>query len=72
MALGHDFPDCTGRWRVRTIGDKACWRCDVCAAVGYMTIANHEAAVLENLLGRELDQLTSEGRRILEADGTVP
>ena len=66
MPLSHSSPDCTGRWGVRTISDRSYWKCDVCLAIGYATIRNHEAAVLETIMGNTLDQLTKEGRKMLE------
>ena len=66
MSLSHDTPDCTGRWGVRTIGGQSYWRCEDCGAIGYMIDANHETAIGENLAGSTLDQLTKEGRKLLE------
>ena len=66
MPLSHSSPDCTGRWGVRTIAGGSYWKCDLCGEIGYATVANHEAAVLENLMGNTLDQLTKEGRELLE------
>ena len=66
MILSHDSPDCTGRWAARAKGGKLYWRCDGCGAVGYDTTNNHDAAIQENLLGNTLDQLTKEGRRLLD------
>ena len=66
MSLSHDSPECTGCWGVRTIGGKNYWRCEVCGAIGYMVEADHGAAIQENLMGNTLDQLTREGRELLD------
>ena len=65
MPLSHSSPDCTGTWGVRTIGGGSCWRCNVCLAVGHPSAAN-EAASVENAAGKTLEQLTREGRELLE------
>ena len=72
MSRSHESPDCTGTWDVRTIGGQSYWLCEVCGATGYGTMADRKAANRENLMGTTLDQLTREGRRLLESDGTVP
>ena len=66
MTLRHDSPDCTGNWDARTRGYRMYWRCSLCGAVGRDSIENREAAILENLMGNTLDQLTREGRKLLE------
>ena len=68
VSLSHKDPQCTGRWQMRTIGYTLYWRCDVCRAIRHETTHNHEAAVLENMLGERLDQLTKEGRKTLSED----
>ena len=69
MSLSHESPDCTGRWDVRTIGGHSYWLCEVCGATGYGTMADRKAAIRENLMGNTLDQLTKEGRELLEEYG---
>ena len=66
MTLHHDSPECTGHWDARTTGYRIYWRCSLCGAVGRDSTANHEAAIRENLMGNTLEQLTKEGRRLLE------
>ena len=66
VSLAHNSPECVGRWGVRTIGGQNYWRCEACGAIGYMINANHETAIRENLAGSTLDQLTREGRELLE------
>ena len=66
MSLDHQEPNCTGRWAVRTTGGWIYWRCRGCRAVAEDTQQNHEAAVMENLMGSQLTQLTAEGRELLE------
>lgn len=66
MSLSHASPDCIGTWRVHTIGDRGCWKCNCCGSIGYPSAANHEAAVQENAAGKTLERLTREGRKLLE------
>ena len=66
MTLRHDSPHCTGSWDARTTGYRIYWRCSVCGAIGRDSVKNHEAAIQENLMGNTLDQLTREGRKLLE------
>ena len=66
MTLEHDFPDCTGRWTVRTVAGRPFWKCSECRAIASATMRNHEAAVLENLAGDRVDQLTQEEQNLLD------
>ena len=72
MPLSHSSPDCTGRWGVRTVNGGSYWKCDLCGALGAISVRNHAAAVRENAMGLMLDCLTRAGRRLLDTDGTVP
>ena len=47
---------------MRTTGGKSHWHCDDCGAIGYLTIPNQEAAVLENIMTNTLEHLAKEGR----------
>ena len=66
MSLSHHSPDCTGSWGVRTIYLASYWRCDGCGAIGDASVQNYARAIHEHLLGKRLDQLTKEGRKLLE------
>ena len=66
MPLSHSSPNCTGRWGVRTVSDRSYWKCDCCGSIGYPSAVNHEAAIQENAAGNTLDQLTKDGRELLE------
>ena len=71
ITLRHDSPECTGHWDCRTTGYRMYWRCSLCGAIGRDSVENHEAAIRENIMGNTLDQLTREGRKILDTDGTA-
>ena len=66
MPLLHDSPECTGRWGVRQLAGKSVWKCDGCGELGAITLQNHASAIRENLMGNTLDQLTSDGRELLD------
>ena len=66
MNLSHDSPDCTGVWDARITAGVMFWKCSECGAIGSDCMANHEAAIGENLAGNTLDQLTREGQKLLE------
>ena len=66
MSLSHSSPECTGRWGVHTIYLASYWECDRCGAIGDASVQTYAKAVHENLLGDRLDQLTREGRELLE------
>ncbi len=68
MSLHHNHPDCTGEWGVRHRGGGQDWVCDRCGAVGHMSEATNSEAILENVRGTELEQLTKEGRKLLQED----
>ena len=71
MTLSHDSPERTGRWGVRTIYGGSYWKCDRCGEIAYPSPANHEAAIQENLMGNTLEQLTREGRKLLDNNEKV-
>ena len=54
---------------MRTIAGKPFWKRNSCGALGAITLRNHETAIGENLAGNTLDQLTKEGRELLEEYG---
>ena len=66
MSLTHKYPECTGRWSFRSVNGTPYWKCDRCGAIGYATDVNRAVAVEENLAGIRLEQLTREGRKLLE------
>lgn len=68
VSLHHNHPDCTGEWGVRHRGGGQDWVCDRCGAVGHMSEATNSEAILENVRGTELEQLTKEGRKLLQED----
>ena len=67
--LVHKFPQCTGRWELETAAVRLYWICTGCGAVGSDTTENLEAAVLENGISVQLQQLTREGRKLLDSSG---
>ena len=72
VPLSHSFPECTGRWRVRTIAGKPVWKCDACGTLGAINLQNHASAIRENALGLMLGNLTRDRRKLLDTDGTAP
>lgn len=66
MSLSHRDPNCTGEWGVRDRGESQAWVCDACGAIGYMSEATNDDAILENLRASVLAQLTREGQMLLE------
>ena len=66
MSLSHYTPECTGFWGVITAGGNVYWFCSRCGASGDNCVATREAAIRENRMGDRLEQLTKEGRNLLE------
>ena len=66
MPLRHSSPDCAGTWGIRTVNGGSYWKCDLCVEIDYPSPAIHAAAIRENSMGNTLEQLTTEGRKLLE------
>ena len=66
MSLSHNPSDCTGCWGAGHIGSVVFWQCDRCGAMRYDTAQNHIEAIQENLAGEQLDQLSRDGRKLLD------
>ena len=66
MRLPHRTPKCTGVWQRERYGTHVFWRCDTCRALTPASEEMNRAVIRERVLGRELDQLTREGRRLLD------
>ena len=66
MSLSHKDPDCTGEWGVHMRGEEQYWVCSACGKLGYMSVTNNDAAILDNLHGSKLARLADEGAKLLE------
>ena len=62
----HRTAQCTGVWRREHSDSLMFWRCDTCRALAASSKEVNRAVIQENVLGRELEQLAAEGRRLLE------
>jgi hypothetical protein len=65
----HSDRDCTGRWRVaETAEGKTYWICKPCGAVHYELMENYPYIAHEEDMADMLEQLTQEGKHLLEED----
>lgn len=66
MSPPHPTPKCTGVWQRERYDTHVFWRCNTCRALTPASTEMNWAIVRERVLGRELDQLTREGRKLLD------
>ena len=62
----HRTAHCTGVWRREQSDSLMFWRCDSCRALAASSKEVNRAVIQERVLGRELEQLAGQGRRLLE------
>ena len=62
----HRTAQCTGVWRREHHDSLMFWRCDACRALAASSKEVNRAVIQENVLGRELDRLAGQGRKLLD------
>ena len=68
VRLAHHTPDCTGRWGAELHAHQIVWVCSHCGAAGRDTEENHVTVIRENTLSLRLQQLTGDGRKLLDRE----